>query len=72
MRCEDGRLYVSDYANYEFVFLENSLVQVLLPSEETHSMAWFNEAKDVPIVVKNNRIYDKHGNFIMEMPGRMN
>ena len=72
MRCEDGRLYVSDYANYEFVFLENSLVQVLLPSEETHSMAWFNEAKDVPIVVKNDRIYDKFGNFIMEIPGRMN
>ena len=71
MRCEDGLLYVSDYANYEFVFLSNELIQVLSPLEEGHSMAWFNEAKDVPIVVKNDRIYDKHGNFIMELPGRL-
>ena len=71
MRCEDGLLYVSDYAHYEFVFSGNTMIEVLLPSQERHSMAWFNEEKNISIVILNQKVYDTLGNYIMDLPGRL-
>ena len=71
MRCKDGLLYVSDHARYEFVFSEDTLIKVLSPSEERHAAAWFDEENDISIVIQNNKIYDKTGNFIMDLPGRL-
>lgn len=71
MRCEDGLLYVSDYAHYEFVLSGDTIIEALLPSQERHSMAWFNEEKDISIEIYNQKVYDKLGNFIMDLPGRL-
>jgi hypothetical protein len=71
MRCEDGLLYVSDYANYEFVFSGDTMLKVLLPSQERHSMAWFDDEKEIPIAIRDQKVYDKSGNFIMDLPGRL-
>lgn len=71
MRCEDGLLYVSDYAHYEFVFSGDTMIEVLQPSQERHSMWWFNEEKELPIVIRDQKVYDKSGAFLMDLPGRL-
>lgn len=71
MRCEDNLLYVSDYANYELVLSDNTVIEVLAPSQERHAMWWFNEEKEIPVVIRDQKVYDKSGNFLMDLPGRL-
>lgn len=69
MRCEDNLLYVSDHENYEFIFAEDTQLEVMSPSEAVHSKGWYHETREQPVEIRQDKIYDKMGNYIMEVPG---
>lgn len=71
IRCENGLLYVCDYAGYEFVFAGDELIAVYEQNHKLHVRGWFSEATTWPVIVKNNMVYDKNGNYIMELPGKL-
>lgn len=70
MRCEDGLLYVCDYAGYEFVFSGEERMAVYAPAQRNHTIAWFHEAKELPLMIQDGNIYTDAGGFIMELPGK--
>lgn len=47
------------------------MIEVLQPSQERHAMWWFNEEKELPIVIRDQKVYDKSGAFLMDLPGRL-
>lgn len=71
MRCENGLLFVHDYAGFELIFSGRELLSVMTPSEATHAVIWFTTGNDVPITIRDGMLYDDFGKFIMYLPGRL-
>lgn len=71
MRCEDGLLYVCDYAGYELVFSGAEQIAVSDPSQRSHVIAWFHESKELPLIIQDGKIYSDTGSFIMPLPGKI-
>ena len=69
MRCEDGLVYVCDYASYEIVLSGTEQHALFAPSEKPHRVRWFHEQKEIPLVFKMGNLFDIDGNFIMTLPG---
>lgn len=71
IRCEDGLLYACDNDNYEYVFDGSELLYRNEPEEREHSMGWFDQETELPLVIEKGKIYDEMGNFIMMLPGKL-
>ena len=71
MRFEDGLLYVSDYPANEIVLSGVELYASYTQPDTPHLAGWFREQKELPLVIKNGKIYDLNNNFIMSLPGHM-
>lgn len=71
MRFEDGLLHVSDYAANEIILSGIELYASHAQPDTPHLVGWFREKKELPLVIKNGKIYDLNNNFIMSLPGHM-
>ena len=71
MRCENGLLYVCDYAGHELVFSGEEQIAVSNPSQRSHLIAWFHETKELPLVIQGGKIYTNTGSLIMQLPGKI-
>lgn len=71
IRCDEGMLYVHDYAGYEFVFSGIDNIAVYDPENRLHLAGWFFTPDGCEVVVDNHNVYDLCGNYIMSLPGRI-
>lgn len=71
MRCDGGMLYVSDHANYEFVFSGTENIAAYDSENTTHSAGWYMYYEEISLVVKGQGLYNLNGELIMHLPGRM-
>jgi hypothetical protein len=69
IRCEDGLLYVVDFANYEYVIRGRDVIKTLEPDDGTHKYGWFIQGRVLPVTIEDGNVYDESGRYIMPLPG---